>query len=432
MINSVWGDTALPTFPRLEGDISTDVLIIGGGMAGILCADRLHQAGIDYVLIEGDRIGRGISRNTTAKITSQHGLIYHKLIKEFGRERARLYWEANEAALDQYRKMAERFGCDFESKDNYIYSKDNLRKLEKELQALDRLHIPSEFTKTLSMPFPVAGAVRFRNQAQFHPLKFLNAIAQGLRIYENTSAQAFEGNKVLTDWGKIKASKIIVATHFPILNKHGAYFLKMYQHRSYVLGLKNGPQVGGMFLDEAKDGLSFRNHGDMLILGGGAHRTGKQGSGWKVPEEFARRNYPNAQIAYRWAAQDCMTLDAVPYIGKYGGKTDGIYVASGFNKWGMTSSMAAAMVLSDLVQGRENPYTSLFSPQRSMLRPQLAVNAIETTFNLLTPTAPRCPHMGCALKWNRQEHSWDCPCHGSRFSAEGKVLDNPAMGNLKK
>lgn len=432
MVNSIWANRGvLPHFPTLERELKTDVLIIGGGLAGILCAWMLEKDGVDYALIEGDRILGGISRNTTAKITSQHGLIYEKLIREFGTEHARLYWEANEAALKEYRRLAERFDFDLEAKDNYIYSVDSPAKLEKELAALQKLNIPAEFTDRVSLPFPVAGAVKFADQAQFDPLKFGGAIAKGLHIYERTAARVFRENTVLTDRGRILADRIIVATHFPILNKHGSYFLKQYQSRSYVMALENAPDVGGMYLDEAEGGFSFRNSGGKLLLGGGGHRTGKQGSGWKPLEEFTKAYYPGAKEVCRWAAQDCMTLDGVPYIGKYSARTPDLFVATGFNKWGMTASMVSAMILRDLVQGRETIYAQVFSPSRSILRPQLLVNGLGAVGNLLTPTRPRCPHMGCALKWNPWEHSWDCPCHGSRFDGGGTVLDNPATGDMK-
>lgn len=422
----------MPKFPRLERDIRTDVLIIGGGLAGILCAYKLAQDHVDYTLIEADRICHGVTRNTTAKITSQHGLIYGNLIRRFGIDAARSYWKANEAAIQEFRKLAQAVPCDFEPKDNYIFATDSTKALEEEMAALARLQIPAQFEKELPLPFHVSGAIRFQDQAQFNPLKFVAGIVKGLNIYEETPARAFKGNKVLTDRGKIGTSKIIVATHFPIINKHGSYFLKMYQQRSYVLALENGMQVDGMYLDAAKNGLSLRNYGDLLLLGGGGHRTGKQGGGWAELEAFTTRHFPHAREACRWATQDCMTLDGVPYIGQYSSRTPDLYVATGFNKWGMTSSMAAAKILCDLVQDRENPYADLFSPSRSILRPQLFVNGFEAAVNLLKPTKPRCPHMGCALKWNPQERSWDCPCHGSRFAADGQLLDNPATGDLEK
>ena len=198
-----------------------------------------------------------------------------------------------------------------------------------------------------------------------------------------------------------------------------------------MLALKNAEALNGMYLDGQENGLSFRNHGDLLLLGGGGHRTGKQGGGWNTLESFARRYYPQAEEVCRWATQDCMTLDGIPYIGRYSKRTPDLFVATGFNKWGMSNAMVAAMILADLVTGKENPYADLYRPDRPLLHRQLFVNAAEATVNLLTPTKPRCPHLGCALKWNRQENSWDCPCHGSRFSGDGRLLDNPATADLK-
>ena len=431
MLNSVWAETArIPAFPPLEGDTRTDVLIVGGGMAGLLCAYLLKQAGVDCLLVEAGRICGGISRNTTAKLTSQHGLCYDKLLKSLGAEKARLYWQANEAALAQYRQLGREIPCGLETRDAYVYTLDSPEKLRRELEALERLGIPADLVQDLPLPFRTAGAVRFRNQAQFHPLKFAAGIAESLNIRERTTALEFAPGTVKTDRGTVRAETVIMATHFPILNKHGGYFLRLYQSRSYVLALENAQDVNGMYLDEREGGLSFRTYEGRLLLGGGGHRTGKQGDGWKDLESFVRTHYPEADIVCRWAAQDCMSLDGVPYIGPYSRATPGLYVATGFNKWGMTSSMAAAMVLRDLVQGRENPFAPVFSPARSSLHPQLAVNALASAANLLKPTAPRCPHLGCALNWNPEERSWDCPCHGSRFAENGKLLDGPATGGI--
>lgn len=432
MQDSIWAGHKLPEFPKLDRDLSTDVLIVGGGLAGLLCAYYLKQAGVDCVLIEADRICHGVTRNTTAKITSQHGLIYDKLIREFDTDTAKMYYEANQAALECYRKLAKQFPCDFETRDNYIYSTASKAALVREMAALRGIGAEADDLDSLPLPFPVAGAIRFRDQAQFHPLKFAAGIAGELNIYEHTSAREFGKGWVRTDGGIIKADAVIIATHFPIINKHGGYFLKMYQQRSYVIALENARHVDGMYLDAAENGLSLRMQGDQLLLGGGGHRTGKQGGGWAYLEEQAGKYFPDARIVRRWATQDCMTLDGIPYIGRYSQGAKNLYVATGFNKWGMTSSMVSAMLLTALVQGKEHPWAEVFSPSRTVLRSQLAVNALESTINLLTPTAPRCPHLGCALKWNKQERSWDCPCHGSRFTEDGCLLDNPATGNLKK
>ncbi len=400
-------------------------------MAGILCAYMLKQAGVDYTLVEAATICSGITKNTTAKITSQHGLIYHKLIKRFGAHQAALYLHANQAALKKYRELCTGIDCDFEEKDAFVYSLHNPEKIVKELEALQKLDFSAEFIQQIPLPFSVAGAVKFANQAQFHPLKLIGTIAKDLNIHENTMVRELVGRKAMTDNGSITANKIIVATHFPFINKHGGYFLKMYQHRSYVIALENAPDVNGMYVDNEQKGMSFRNANDLLLIGGGDHRTGKIGGNWEELREFATQHYPNSAEQYRWATQDCMTLDDIPYIGQYSKNTPDFFVATGFNKWGMTSSMVSAMLLTDLVIGKENPYTNLFSPSRSILRPQLAINAAGAIANLLTISKPRCPHMGCALKWNKVEHSWDCPCHGSRFSQKGSLIDNPATGDLK-
>lgn len=421
----------LPRFPRLEEDLRTDVLIIGGGLAGLLCARNFRNAGVDCALIEQERIMGGVSGRTTAKLTAQHGLIYGELVKTCGAETAELYWQANRDAVAALGELARSANCDFRVRDSFLYASEDTKKLEAEMEVYARLGIPAVWEQALPLPFPVAGAIGFPNQAQFHPLKLAAYLSEGLRIYEHTKALAFLGNRVQTPGGTVTARKIIVATHFPLLNKHGAYFLKLYQQRSYVIALENADQAEGMYLDIAPGGLSIRSAGKYLLLGGGGHRTGKQGPGWELPEAAAGKYYPQAKIRARWATQDCMSLDGMPYIGRYSRATPDLYVATGFQKWGMSSSMAAADLLTDLILGKENPYEQLFSPQRGMLHPQLLYNGLESAANLLRPAGPRCPHLGCALRWNKAEHSWDCPCHGSRFDEAGKLLNNPAADDLK-
>lgn len=430
---SIWPETSeLPRFQSLKKDTKTDVLIIGGGLAGLLCAYMLQKAGISCVLTEAERICGGATKNTTAKITLQHRLIYHKLLNHLGPEKAKMYLEANCAALKEYQALCRTINCDYEEKDSFVYSLYDRELIEKELKALDQLGFPGEFVKDLPLPFPVAGAVKIKNQAQFHPLKFASAIARELNIYENTWVRELAPHTAVTDGGKITADKIIAATHFPMNNKHGSYFLKMYQDRSYVIGLKNAGNVKGIYIDQDEKGLSFRNYKDLLLMGGGGHRTGKTGGGWSKLDAWAAEYYPGSIKSYQWAAQDCITLDGIPYIGQYSKRTPDFYVATGFNKWGMTSSMAAAIILRDMIAGNENPFASVFSPSRSMLHLQLGVNIFEAVTNFLTPSAKRCPHMGCALKWNPQENSWDCPCHGSRFTEKGDLIDNPSSRGLNE
>ncbi len=431
-MKTIWNaEIQMPHYSPLSTDLHTDVLIIGGGLAGLLCAWNLTRAGIPCTLIEENRLMHGVSGRTTAKLSSQHGLIYGKLLKKSGPEKTRLYWRANQDAIAEFRTLAEKADCDFMSENSYIYATDGTEKLEAEMAAYEQAGIPAHWEQTLPLPFPVSGALAFSNQAQFHPLKLAAHLTNDLQIFEHTKALSFAGNRVHTPRGTITAEKIIVATHFPLLNKHGSYFLKLYQQRSYVIALENAAQIKGMYLDCKENGLSIRSAGQWLLLGGGGHRTGKQGLGWKLPESMAERFYPSARIVSRWATQDCMTLDGMPYIGRYSKATPDLYVATGFQKWGMSSSMLAAMILSDLIHDKENPYAALFSPSRSMLRKQLLCNGLESAMNLLRPTLPRCPHMGCALHWNKEERSWDCPCHGSRFDPNGKRLNNPATDDMK-
>lgn len=432
-LKSLWIDNYKKNpFPELQGDTKTNVLIIGGGMAGVLCAYFLEQAGVDYVLLEADTIGSGITKNTTAKITSQHGLIYKQLINHVGIEKSKMYLEANQLALKKFSKLCEDIDCDFEQKDAYVYSRFDRRAIEKEVTALNELGFKAEYSQEIALPFKIAGSIQFKNQAQFNPLKFISGISKDLNIYENTRVKEIGENFAITNNGKITAENIIIATHFPIINKHGGYFLKMYQHRSYAIALKNAPDLDGMYLEETMNGLSFRNYKDMLIIGGGDHKTGKIGGNWRVLRDFAETTYPQAVEEYSWATQDCMTLDSVPYIGRYSKSSENLYVATGFNKWGMTSSMVSAIMLTDMITGKKNEYSPVFSPSRSMLTPQLLANGWNALVNLINFRTKRCPHMGCALRWNNVERSWDCPCHGSRFDENGKLLDNPATGSLEK
>lgn len=429
-MESAWHKTAsMPAFGSLPGDVSTDVLIIGGGITGILCAHFLQERGVDYLLVEGNQICSGVTGNTTAKITAQHGMIYAKLLKHAGYEKTKLYLEANRKAVQKYAELAADISCDYEEKTAYVYSMDNRKKLEQEAEAYRRLGLDDEITEPSELPFATAGAVRMKRQAQFHPLKFLAGIARGLNIYEHTFVTQLLPGRAITDRGSITYQKVIFATHYPIDNKHGYYFIKLYQHRSYVTAWEHAAHIDGMYVDEDKKGMSFRSFGNLLLVGGGGHRTGRKGGCWQELRAFTQKYYPDAVERYHWAAQDCMPLDNAPYIGVYSSAMPDCYAATGFRKWGITSAMVSAMLLTDLVQGMENPYTEVFRPSRSILTGQLFCNGAESVCNLLTPTAPRCPHLGCALKWNRAEHSWDCPCHGSRFTESGKLLDNPANGD---
>lgn len=442
---SVWAQSLRKNInktKKLEKDIRTDLLIVGGGIAGILCALKLKESGISCIIVEKDSILNGVTRNTTAKITAQHGLIYNKILTAYGNERARQYYDINSMAVEEYVKISKDISCDMERKTAYVYSKDNPDSLEEEAQTYKMLGIPYVWQDEVPFEANTCGALGIENQAQFNPIKLLETVAEKLDIYENTKVVEIKKEKVVAEQKSfrseqqncerhiIQADKIIMATHFPMINISGEYFAKMYQNRSYAMAVKGGPQLNGMYIDENKKGFSFRNYKEYLLVGGGAHKTGTNKGGYRVLEDFAAQKYPDKEISFAWAAQDCMTLDGIPYIGRHSRTHSEVYVATGFNKWGITGAMSAAIVLQQFVAKGKSEYGELFSPKRSIAHPQLVVNLASAVGNILRP-GRRCTHMGCALQWNSEERSWDCPCHGSRFTEGGEVLENPAKRKKK-
>lgn len=416
-----------PEFPALEGERETEVLVIGGGMAGVLCALKLQEAGVDYLLVEGSKIGSGMTRGTTAVLTAQHDTLYQDLLDKIGRQKAGLYLHANLQAVARFAQLCKEIPCEFEERPSLMYSLRDRTRMEREVAVLRALDYQADFLTQTVLPFEVAGAVRYPGMAQFHPLRFLYGAAKGLHIFENTFVRKLEGTVAVTDRGRIRAQKIIVATHFPFINLHGLYFAKLYQKRSFVIALENAPELGCTIEDEAKDGVYLRNYRDLLLIGKGERRTGAGACGFEAPRAFARKYFPLAREKFAWANQDCVSLDGVPYIGAYSPALPQVYVATGFNLWGMSNSMVASEILTDLVLGRENPYAAAFSPDRCILRAQLFSNLGHALWGWVKPTPKRCTHMGCALKYNAVEGSFDCPCHGSRFTAKGDLLNNPAM-----
>lgn len=428
-MQSLWQDTVkMPRFLQQEKDLKTDVLIVGGGLTGLLCAYFLKSAGVDCLLSESDTICAHTSGHTTAKITVQHGCCYQKILADYGKTGAQQYLNANRSALAAYRQICTGIDCDFEEKDAviYAYHEEEQQTLKAEENAYKLLGMPVQKSACEALPFPTLDALVLPRQAQFHPLKFAAAIAKDLPILEHTRVKKFDKTTAFTEHGRIFAKKVIIASHFPFINTHGLYFMKQYQYRSYVLALENAQDVGAMYISAFSDGLSLRNWGDILLLGGRGHKTGKKSGGFAELWAFASSHYPGCRIRESWATQDCMTPDDIPYIGEYARSLSNFYVATGFNKWGMTSAMAAAQILTDKIIGRESPNAAVFSPIGRKFKVQILVNAFTSVGNLLCPLPHRCSHLGCALRYNKAEHSWDCPCHGSRFSKKGKILDGPA------
>ncbi len=440
-MRSIWTETAqIPRRNPLTGNKRTEVVVIGGGMAGILTAFYLQRHGIHVVVLEANRIGSGQTGYTTAKITSQHNLIYSKLEKTVGKEAARLYGKANQLAVEEYGKLIKRYSiqCHYEQKDAYLYSVQESEKLLKEAESAKRLGLPASFVRETKLPFQVHGAVRFTGQAQFNPLEFLRDISAGLTVYERTRVVKVQGHEVVTDKGVIKADKVVFASHYPFVNVPGFYFAKMYQEKSYVLELEPVEALDGMYLGVDKKAYSFRNYGDRLLLGYGSHRTGKAPAEnpFSTMKQVAEHLFPQAEERGRWTAQDCITLDGIPYIGTYSFFRPDWYVATGFGKWGMSSSMAAAKILSMQITGKRTPYDAVFSPQRHHLKAsalKFAGHGLESVKGLAGGTMPgaiNCPHLGCRMVWNRYDKRWECPCHGSGFEINGKICAGPAQQSI--
>ena len=473
-MESIWEATVKPDKREpLWGEKEVHTVVIGAGMAGILTAYFLKKQGVEVIVVEAKNVGSGQTRNTTAKITSQHGMIYDKLICKAGRERTQAYAEVNEEAIHLYEKIIceENIECHFERLPAYLYSvqEETKEDLKKEAGAAADLGIAARYlegSEITELPFEVSGAVCFENQAQFHPLEFIKHLAKELTVYEDTRVLAVKKHVVYTDKGDISAENIVFATHYPFVNVPGFYFLREHQQRSYVLALKGQQKLSGMYYSIDEKGLSLRSVGDTLLLGGGGHRTGKRhtclceqfrmeegaeaeqpDAGYAFLRQAARNYYPQADEAYAWSAQDCMPHDDIPFIGKYSIWRPYWYVATGFKKWGMTSAMVAAVIISGQISGAKGlqegffseniPGKNVFTPQRCLVRAafknlmtDVGESILGLSKGLFSKKERRCPHMGCRLEWNWEERSWECPCHGSRFSGTGELQDNPAQVDL--
>lgn len=333
-------------------------------------------------------------------------------------------------ALKEYANLSKEFDFDFEEKDSYIYSTIDETILTEEVEALNKLGIHAELVNKIALPFSIRAAVKFPKQAQMNALKLIKCLIKEMEIYENTNVIDIKKNVVYTDHHKIEAKAIIVTTHYPFIDRLGMYYTKMFQNRSYVIAIKNDEDIGGTYTNLETTGFYFRKYKEYLLIGGNDHKTANGGYHYENLISFVNNYYPNAKIEYMWANQDCITLDDIPYIGKYSNFSESLYVATGFNLWGMTQSMISALILRDLVMNRRNVYQKLYRPNRNIFKKQLFINLGSYLKNLLNFRTKRCPHLGCALVWNDEEQTWDCPCHGSRFTKKGKLIDNPSNKDL--
>lgn len=504
-------------YDKLNGYGEAEICIIGGGLTGLTCGYYLSKLGKKVIILEKDKIMNHTSGNTTAKITSQHGLFYDYLIKSQGKELAKQYLEANEEAIKNIHEIIEEenIDCDFEWQDSYVFTQDEseVDKIIAELDAVESLGLDAEFVENIDIPIKekikgekpdffinedednikisrkVLGAIKFKNQAQFNPCKYGLALADiinknGGIIYENSKVIDLEieddNYYVITEGGNIKAKKVIIASHYPIINYPGFYFLKMYQETTYLMAFEVKEDLfDGMYINTKEPTISFRTAkcGDkrLLIVGGSNHKTGAKidlAKSYKRLEDVAKQIYPSAKKEFYWNTEDTVSLDKIPYIGEFSKMMPDVYVATGYKKWGMTSSNIAANIIVDKIIGKENPYEYVFKSTR--LKPiknykelgnmvkevgfSLIINNIIKSPGLLKDVKqgegkiveiegtkvgvyrdkegkvyaikPNCSHLGCELSWNNLEKTWDCPCHGSRFTFEGKSIYEPSIKDL--
>lgn len=501
-MNSLWlNEKAKEKFPKLEKDLETQVCIIGAGIFGISTAYYLTQKGYNVIILERDKIANKVTGHTTAKITSQHGLIYHYLLNQYGEEFARKYYLANQKSIQEIEKIItqNQIDCDFERQISCVYTtnKSESDKINEELYALKELDIEASKIEEAPLPFEIVSGVEFKNQAQFNPIKYIEGLVKQIidakgKIFENTicyDIKRDEDNYICyTEGNTVKAKYVVLASHYPFINFPGVYFAKMYQSSSYVIGIDTKSELfDGMYINIQSPIYSFRTAKDedkeILLLGGGDHKTGENISykdSYGLLEEKAKQWYPNCEIKYRWSTRDCITLDKIPYIGEFSNTLPNMYVGTGFNKWGMTSSNVAARIITDKIAGKENEYSEVFEATRlnpivnkdevknivSQTVKSLVVERIEKSEKVLNDeislddikqesgqivelngekvgvykdiegkifgVKPVCTHLGCILNWNDADKTWDCPCHGSRFDYTGKNIYNPALKDLEK
>ena len=495
-MKSLWlEENQIKEFPKLEKDEKADICIIGAGIFGISTAYYLSQNGYNVILIERNKIASKVTGHTTAKITSQHGLIYHYLLNQYGIDFAKKYFNANQGAITEIERIIQEnnIECDFEQQNSYVYTTDKteLEKKKEEIEALDRINPDAKLVNKSQLPFSIIKGIEFKNQAQFNPIKYIQGLVRKLeenkvRIFENTTCfdikQDNEEYICYTENNTIKSKYVVIATHYPFINIPGMYFAKMYQSSSYVIGVDTKTELfSGMYINIQSPIYSFRTAVDngkkILLLGGLDHKTGEnityQDSYGKL-EQKAKQWYPNLEVKYRWSTRDCITLDKIPYIGEFSNVLPNIFVGTGFNKWGMTSSNVAARIITDKIMKKENEYDEVFKSTRVnpiVNKDEVKNMVVQTTKSLVVDklkkeensiddiknetggiiekngekigiykdiegkihaVKPICTHLGCLLNWNAADKTWDCPCHASRFDYTGKNIYNPALKNLEK
>lgn len=493
-MKSYWIDSEKSKeYPNLNQNINTEVCIIGGGITGLTTSYYLSKANIDSVLLEKDKICMQTTGKSTAKITSQHGLFYNYLLQSQGKEKAKQYFDANEQAIKNIEEIIHNEGidCDFEKQNSYVFArkKEEIDKIKNEIDAVKQLSGQANFVENVELPFKTYGAIEFKNQAQFNPYKYVLGLANCIntKIFEHTKVVDVKEKggyyEIIAENGNtVTAKNVVIATHYPIINALGYYFLKMYQSMSYAIAVETKEELfDGMYISSDSPNLSFRTakYGNkrLLIIVGLDHKTGESknlAENYEALERIAKEFYEDSKTLYKWCTEDCITLDKIPYIGQFSVLMPNVYVATGYNKWGITNSNVATNIIVDKILGKKNQYEEVFTSTRvkpvknhkemgNMIKQagkSLIIEKIEIPKEKLNDikedeggiieidgkkvgvyknkegkvfkVKPVCTHLGCELSWNNLEKTWDCACHGSRFSYDGKSIYAPSINDLEK
>lgn len=450
-------------FENLQDNIKSEICIIGGGITGLSTAYYLSKNGKEVVVLEKDRICSHTSGKTTGKITSQHGLIYKYLNDEHGKEVAKKYYEANEKALKNIKQIIEdeKIECDFENRNAYVYTQtsNELEKIKQEVKITKKIGIDSEFVESLDIPIQIQGAIKFKNQAQFNPTKYAYGLSKSIltnngKIFENSSVidvtKSDDKYIISTEFGSVTSKYVVIATRYPIIKFPGYYFLKMYQSTSYVAiyDTRTDFKTDGIFINEEEPKNSFRSvkYGDknFLLACGYDYKTGSEiiGNAFDYLDKKVKNMFPDAKKLEYWTAEDCISLDKIPYIGEFSNVMDNVYVATGFNKWGMTSANISSNIIKNEILNIDddmNKYKEIFRSSRlePIKNKDEILNMMKDSSEgiiakrLKTKKTPTCTHLGCKLSFNPIEETWDCMCHGSRFLKNGEVLESPANKNIE-
>lgn len=492
---SVWVATTSDTdYPTLPGDSDFDVVVVGGGITGLTTALLLRRGGLNVAVIESDRIASGVTGYTTAKLTSLHQLKYANLSNSFGPESARLYGSANQEGLLMIRQLIDELSidCDLETRPAYTYTTQEalVKEIEDEFEAALAAGLPAALVTECDLPFPIEAAVMFHGQASFHPRKYCLALAEAIRtqgghIFEMTRAldvRASDDVVLKTDRGEVRCSHLVIATQIPFFDR-GLFFSRTHPQRSYAIAVtvKHQPP-DGIYISAEEPIRSVRPLPGLgrpaLVIGGEGHRTGEEPDTerrYDALVSWARAQFDVVDVVNRWSAQDYMSSDGLPFVGPVGPGYRNVLTATGFQKWGLTNGTAAAIVMSDNILDRPNEYSQLYNslrvaPTQSVKQYMLAnagtakhyavdhlkrvsapssenlapgegglatdegrkVAAYRDEKGDLTRVSAVCTHLGCVVSFNNAEKSWDCPCHGSRFDLEGRVISGPAKKDLKR